>query len=151
MELIIGGGISIMGSLLLWFFLPRGVVLTSAELPYGEDDYEPPYDELGATGTLFRVKNESPLPVKILKATISGFMVYETTGGPNELDVTDTYDEHLILDADYGDPRWRGHITPPGNTFLANVHLNTTLKIKYRRAGWSGVFERRLLVIFGGL
>ena len=151
MELIAGGGISILCSLLLWLFLPRGVVLTSTELPYSETGYEPPYDELEVRGTIWRVKNESPLPVVILKATISGMATYdETAESFGEIDVTDTYDKYLILDSD-GDPSWRGHITQPGDTFLASIDLNSNLKIKYRRDGWSGVLERRQLVIFGGV
>lgn len=151
MEFIAGGGISIVCSLLLWLFLPRGVVLTSADLPYSENGYDPPYDDMDAKGRIWRVKNESPLPVAILKATIRGFETYDdATGEFKEIDVTDTYDEYLILDS-YGDPDWRGHIITPGDSILATIGINSHLKIKYRRAGWSGVLERRQIVIFGGL
>ncbi len=151
MELIIGGGISIIGSLLLWFFLPRGVVLTKSELPYGKKGYKPPYDDLEVKGSIWRVKNESSLPVVILKVTLSGMETYdESTESFKKIDVTDTDDEHLILD-DYGDTRWRGHIVDPGESFLANVGINSDLTIEYRRAGWSGVLERRQLMVFGGL
>ena len=71
MELIAGGGVSIVCSLLLWFFLPRGVVLTSTELPYVKE----------GCGGMWRVKNESPLPVRILKVTISGLATYDETTG----------------------------------------------------------------------
>ena len=159
MELIAGGGVSIVCSLLLWFFLPRGVVLTSTELTYDEisagwPDDEPddewPDDVIGH-GTIWRVKNESPLAVRILKATIRGLGTHnDATGKFDEVDVTDSDDDHLILDTE-GDPAWRGYIVQPGNTFSASVGLNTDLIIRYRRAGWSGVLERRQLSIFGGL
>ncbi|MXW99873.1 MAG: hypothetical protein F4118_11240 [Acidimicrobiaceae bacterium] len=159
MELIAGGGVSIVCSLLLWFFLPRGVVLTSTELSYeeifGGSDDEPddewPDDEMIGHGGFWRVKNESPLPVRILKATVRGLATYnEATGKLDEIDVTDSDDDYLILDTE-GDPAWRGYIVDPGNTFTASVGINTDLLIRYRRAGWSGVLERRQLSIFGGL
>ena len=164
MELIAGGGVSIVCSLLLWFFLPRGVVLTSTELSYNEiypgraddePDNEPddewPDDEMIGHGGFWRVKNESPLPVRILKATIRGLGTYnEATSKFDEVDVTDSDDGYLIFDTE-GDPAWRGYIVQPGNTFSASVGSNTDLIIRYRRAGWSGVLERRQLSIFGGL
>ena len=141
MELIAGGGVSILCSLLLWFFLPRGVVLTSTELPYVKE----------GCGGMWQVKNESPLPVRILKVALYGpAFIDEATEKLIEVDVTDSYDEHLMLDTE-GDTCWRGHIVQPGDTFSASVGGNTDLRIRYRRAGWSGVLERRLLVIFGGV
>ena len=74
----------------------------------------------------------------------------EATGRLIEVDVTDTHDEYLMLDTE-GDTVWRGHIVHPGETFSASVGGNTEFRIRYRRAGWSGVLERRKLVIFGGL
>ena len=56
MELVVGGCVSMLSSLLLWFFLPRRVVLTS---PGDDTEFQ-------------TVRNESPLPVRILKVTVSG-------------------------------------------------------------------------------
>lgn len=140
MELIAGGGVSIVCSLLLWFLLPRGVVLTSTELNY-----------VAEGRGRWLVKNESPLPVRILKATVSGLGTYnETTGECDEIDVTDRCDDYLIFDSE-GDPDWRGYVVQPGDTFLASIGINMALTIRYRRAGWSGVLERRRLSIFGGV
>ena len=134
MELIVGGCVSMLASLLLWFFLPRGVVLTSP----GDD-------------TAFQiVRNESPLPVRILKVTLSGSALIDDKGRFIEVDVTDSYDEYLQVLGE-GDAAWRGHIIAPGHGVGVQVHVNSCVTIRYRRAGWSGVLERRRVDIFGGV
>ena len=135
MDLIAGGGISILCSLLLWLFLPRGVVLTSE-----------------ATGPRWQVKNESALPVRILRASINGVETYnDATRKFDDVDVSDE-EGRLMLGDGFGDPpETRGYIVQPGETFSAYVDLNQVLTIRYRRAGCSGLLERRKLSIFGGL
>ena len=135
MDLIAGGGVSILCSLLLWLFLPRGVVLTSE-----------------ATGPLWRVKNESALPVRILRASIKGVETYnDATGKFDDVDVSDE-EGRLMLGDGFGDPpETRGYILQPGETLSAYVDLNQALTIHYRRAGYSGLLERRKLSISGGL
>ena len=143
MDLIAGGGISILCSLLLWLFLPRGVVLTSEEMGYDSTSHQYPQ---------WRVKNESALPVRILRASIYGVATYnETTGKFDDVDVSDE-EGRLMLGDGFGDPpETRGYILQPGETFFARVGLNQDLTIRYRRAGCSGLLERRKLSIFGGL
>ena len=134
MELIVGGCVSMLASLLLWFFLPRGVVLTSP----GDD-------------SAFQiVRNESPLPVRILKVTLSGAAYIDDRGRFIEVDVTDSYDEHLQVLGE-GDAVWRGHVIAPGHGVGVRVHGNSCVTIRYRRAGWSGVAERRRVDVFGGV
>lgn len=136
MELIAGGGISILCSLLLWLFLPRGVVLTVGEQHCDQ----------------WPVKNESALPVRIVSTSINGVETYnEATGKFEDVDVSHDNDR-LMLGDGYGDPpKVRGYVLQPGETFLAHVGNNETLTIKYRRAGWSGLLEHRKRSIFGGL
>ena len=131
MDLIAGGGISILCSLLLWLFLPRGVVLTSEEMR-----------------PQWRVKNESALPVRILRASINGVATFnETTGKFDDVDVSDE-EGRLMLGDGFGDPpETRGYILQPGETLSAYVDLNQVLAIHYRRAGCSGLLERRKLAL----
>jgi len=48
-------------------------------------------------------------------------------------------------------PPWRGQVVVPGDALLATVVHNSRMVIKYRRDGWSGVFERREVRIDGGV
>lgn len=123
-----------LASLLLWFFLPRGVVLTSP----GDD-------------SAFQiVRNESPLPVRILKVTLSGVAHIDDRGRFIEVDVTDSHDEYLQVFGE-GDAVWRGHVIAPGHGVGVQVHVNSCVTIRYRRAGWLGVLERRRVDVFGGV
>lgn len=143
MELVAGGGVSILCSLLLWLFLPRGVVLTSEE-----QGYDPDCNQCAQ----WSVKNESALPVRILSASVNGVETYnEATGKFGDVDVSGE-EGRLMLGDGFGDPpETRGYVVFPGQTFAVHVDLNQELTIRYRRAGWSGLLERRKLSIFGGL
>ncbi len=134
MELVVAGGVSMLSSLLLWFFLPRGVVLTSP----GDDS------------AFQTVRNASPLPVRILKVTVSGVGYVNDAGKFIEVDVTDSHDDYLEVLGE-GDAVWRGHIIPPGHGVGVRARINGCVTIRYRRAGWSGVLERRRVDVFGGV
>ncbi len=48
------------------------------------------------------------------------------------------------------EPPWSTVVVLPGDTLTARVLNNSDLRIRYRRAGWLGVFERREVLIQGG-
>lgn len=45
--------------------------------------------------------------------------------------------------------RWPDVVIPPGDTLIAHVMGNTTLRIAYRRAGKLGILERRSITLHG--
>lgn len=150
-------GLSWFGSLIvgagLWLFLPRGVVLTRTRA--GPDEWT--------------IMNDSPLPITIISASEIGVETYdERTGrfeaielpsGSGDSDCDFRYhgvtlfvdDEVRSISMYDGNLPWRGQVLPPGETLSATVGNNTSLKIRYRRAGWSGLFERRQFEIHGGV
>jgi hypothetical protein len=47
--------------------------------------------------------------------------------------------------------RWRRLVLPPGDTLRATVLNNHDLRIKHRRSGWTGIFERREIKVHGSV
>ncbi len=145
--------VSIAVGLLLWAFLPRGVVLTR-QVWTKDSGGNPLYDT-------WRITNDSSLPVRITSIR------YVTPDTWN--DESRSFDEpvlpsdgtdgiRLSLDdstaevarMDWKRP-WSEVVVEPGDTLTAVVGTNTTLLIDYRRAGRVGLFERRHLTIHGGV
>ena len=160
MDLIVGGGISICASLLLWFFLPRGAALTCRELKINKSNEHPwqtspDHHRLQQVAvvdqniSLRRIKNETAIPVRILKVSIRGLETWnDITGTFEDIDVTS--EVLLIYTEGFGDaPDAYLAIVNPGETFSVLVAYNETMTIQYRRAGWSGLLERRRLSIIG--
>ncbi len=131
--------------LALWALLPRGVVLTRAvrhSHPDGTRALE-----------TWEVLNDSPLPVKITRVQVIGPRVDAELSGVDddpELNVSLTYDDETLEMArtDHRH-RWRGLRVLPGDTLAAAVGVNRSVCIRYRRAGWLGVLERREIEIHG--
>lgn len=153
-------GLGVLGAALvgvaLWAFLPRGVILNRS-VRAQDWNGNPLYDT-------WEVKNDSPLPVFVRSVRVSGFQTFnEETGEIDKVDlppdglmgVTLHFDDHALEVARTDQPRpdqqgsWAGLVIPPGETLQAHVEVNTMLYIDYRRAGWSGVLERRSLTIHG--
>jgi len=145
--------VSIVTGVLLWFFLPRGVVLTRQALV--EDAQG---NRLHDSWT---VQNSGSLPIQIRSvAYVTPDQWNPTTrkfdglelppGGSAEgirLTLTDEVSE--IRREDRLQP-WREVVIPPGDSLIAQVPTNTSLRLLYRRAGVGGVLERRSLQIDGG-
>lgn len=129
----------------LWAFLPRGVVLVRATKASKPDSWT--------------IRNDSPLPVRLRSVRVASpetvNLESDTVEEP-ELPWDGLLGVHLKFDdetaeirrADWRRP-WRHVVVGPGETLTAHVPVNTSLHIDYRRAGWSGVFERRHLDIHG--
>ena len=147
--------VSVLTGLALWAVLPRGVVLTRTPLT-SDHKGDPLFNR-------WTVRNESALPIRLTKVSHSGVHTYEdATGRIQEQDLppfieTDIGislnfdDEVLVLTRDDGSRSWSEQVIPPGDTLTAYVDLNRTLRIRYRRAGLLGVFERREITIDGGV
>lgn len=131
--------------LALWALLPRGVVLTRSvrhHQPSGARALD-----------TWEVRNESPLPVKITRVRVirpEGTTELSGTDNRPDLSVSLSYDDE-VQDISRTDRRrpWRGLPVLPGDTLTAVVSVNSTLCIRYRRAGWLGVLERREVQING--
>lgn len=153
-ELIASTLVSIAVGAALWAVLPRGVVLTRS-FPASTADGQILLDT-------WRVKNDSPLPIRITSVAVRGLGTVnrqtekiewvqlkpddeKSRGATLHLD--DEVSEIRRLDAPVA---WNRVIVPPGDTMKAHVMNNTDLRIRYRRSGWLGVFERRTLTISGG-
>jgi hypothetical protein len=151
-ELALGAIMSILTGLALWLVLPRGVVLTRS---VRAEDFRgrPMYDT-------WELRNASALPVRITSVTVLGPHTYDSRRDKIiAVEFNNSEDEHGVqlrfddatLDTvrtDRGLP-WRGLEVPPGDTLEAKVLNNRALRIRYRRAGWSGVFERREVSVHG--
>ena len=122
----VGLVVTVLATLLLWLFLPRGVVLIGICLL-----------KAGPNGVMWLVKNESSLSVRIRKVTLAGLVPYV---------VTDKGEEYRES-AGGQTPLERGRIMKPGQGIRVNLAPEFTMVIKYRRAGWAGVLERRTLRI----
>ena len=143
--------VSVVVGVCLWLFLPRGVVLTRRENT-NEHSFE-----------AWTIRNESALPVKILSAAALSVTTYNERRDrfdhiELDPDAESTHGISLSHDDEVDYVRmqdwsrsWKGEILRAGDTLSASVSLNCSLIIEYRRAGWSGVFERRKLVIHGGV
>jgi hypothetical protein len=150
-DVLIGAVVSVLTGVGLWAVLPRGVVLTRSI-----SQREP--------GT-WELRNDSALPVRLTSVTVESVHTYnEETGKIDVLDLPPEYlpgDRFLGATLAFDDPAtenlrtahtppWRGQVVRPGDTLRAVVHPNARIRIKYRRAGWLGVFERRETRIDGG-
>lgn len=136
--------VSIGTGILLWMFLPRGVVLTRAVRMY---------DSAGELlDDTWGLKNDSPLPVRLTSVRVI-MPGYEGELGPDghELVWLTFDDETTEIAREDGRTPWSKTVILPGDTLTAAISNNTTLRIQYRRAGWSGVFERRRLEIHGAV
>lgn len=147
--MVLDFGLSLIASalpaLLLWAFLPRGVVLTRSRRKVDWKDN--PVDDT------WEVKNNSAMPVTILSVTTSNPGVDDVEVDAESDD--DSAGVSLMLD-DWDQVRdewhaggWRGVTLLPGETLTARVTTNTVLRIKYRRSGMTGALERRQLIIIG--
>lgn len=154
-DVLVNSLVSVLTGLAIWAVLPRGVVLTrtpltqdhNGELIYGR----------------WTVRNDSPLPIRLTKVTHAGVHTYDDANGRvRELDLPPTLedevgvslafdDEVLELTRSDDDKPWDKQVIPPGDTLTAYVNLNRTLRIRYRRSGFLGVFERRAITIDGGV
>lgn len=149
-EGLLGILVSVLVGLGLWLWLPRGIVLVRQR---DTDSYD-----------TWTIQNDSPLPVRLSEVTISGISIVDTQTGVltsvplpcdgdrmKDLGVDMYLDDEVdeISRYDWSTP-WNKVVLGPGDTMTAQVANNTTMLIKYRRAGWSGILERRTLRISGG-
>lgn len=153
-EIITSFVVSLVAASLLWALLPRGVVLTRSNR-ISDWRGEPRCDT-------WVVKNDSPLPVRIVDATVASPHTYDSdtdrirrvrveSTEAEAMGVTLQLDyemaENSLQDAGRG---WSGVLVEPGDTMTAHVPTNTDLAIRYRRTGIWGMLERRTLTIRGG-
>jgi hypothetical protein len=144
---------SLMVGVFLWAFLPRGVVLTKAERRVDPDG--------NSTPDSWILTNNSPVAIRMTKVHVispNNFnprtghieeMPLPVFGDPDsgaELELGDFTSE--VARTDWERP-WPRVEVAAGDTLTGRVPVNTSLKIAYRRAGWTGVLERRGLVIHG--
>lgn len=128
----------------LWAVLPRGAALTRTSI--GPDTWV--------------IRNDSPVPVQINSVTWQGV---DTLEGDKvawrEVPVEAEHDaairltpreEQLFYNLTLTHRRWQGFVVPPGDDLTATVMNNRDLRIKYRRAGWTGILERREIRVHGG-
>lgn len=128
----------------LWAVLPRGAALTRTMV--GPDTWV--------------IRNDSPVPVQITSVTWQGV---DTLEGDKvvwrEVPVEAEHDaairltpneEQLFYALTLKHRRWRGFVVPPGDDMAATVMNNRSLRIRYRRAGWTGILERREISVHGG-
>jgi hypothetical protein len=156
-ELSLGFFISTVQALALWAFLPRGVVLTRS-LRLQDFSGRPSHNT-------WAVQNNSSLAVQILSAKVVGVGTYDAeqdkclavdldgVDGSGTQGVEMSFDDEVleISRVDREEPAWSGQRVPPGDTLRVSVPNNTSLTIRYRRAGPLGIFERRAVTIDGGV
>ena len=133
----------------LWLFLPRGVVLTRQRIPDIEDAWT--------------IRNNSAVSILILSVSVVGVATYDSQkqcfdeidlgpAGESKLGVSLTHDDECEEIRMYSwNKSWEGETISPGDTLTAEVGNNCSLVIGYRRAGRSGIFERRTITIHGGV
>jgi hypothetical protein len=156
MELALSTLISVVSSVALWALLPRGVVLTRAMRARGE------WDPLMESWTL---TNDSPLPVTFISVkycspetfdpvtdTIREIDVPADDGAAGATGVLLRFDDE-VLEVRRQDHHsgWSGLSVPPGDTVSVFMSNNRTLRIRYRRSGWTGHLERRRLEVHSGV
>ncbi|KUG54807.1 MULTISPECIES: hypothetical protein [Kocuria] len=134
----------------LWLLLPRGVVITRNK-PARDVRGEPIPDS-------WVLRNQSPLTVQILDVRYTGISTYANMRPawksltPSEL-ASEPFG--VSLDSDVGggamsnDSSWSTVQLAPGDGLVLQMPLNHELEMRYRRAGWTGVFERRVVTIQG--
>jgi hypothetical protein len=151
--------VSLLVGLLLWAFLPRGVVLTR-ELSRLAPDGSPQFQT-------WAIRNDSSLPVRITRVVYEGVNTFNGETGvieSRELVADDSIDqeERLGVGLRFDDSSdemarqvhgglWSGQVVRPGDTLTAYVNLNRSMTIRYRREGSLGFLERRVLTIQGGI
>ncbi|MEE6289304.1 hypothetical protein V2J52_16745 [Georgenia sp. MJ173] len=145
-DFLLGVLASAITGVVLWAVLPRGVTLTrSVE---------------GVEPDAWLVRNVSAVPAQLTSVTWQGV---DTVEGDKvvwrDVPVEAEHDaalrlvpneDQLFYELTLTRRRWRGFVIPPGDDLTATVFNNRTLRIKYRRAGITGIFERRELRIHGG-
>lgn len=135
----------------LRLFLPRGVVITRSK--HANDDHGEPIPDSWV------LRNQSPLPVQILDVRYSGVntIVNEMPKWKslNPLELTDD-PFNAVLDSDVGggevlaaNETWRGLQVTPGDGLFLRMPNNQAVEVRYRRAGWAGILERRTISIHG--
>lgn len=145
------GVVSLLVGVALWLLLPRGVVLTRA-IRLHDRAGGPLYDT-------WEVKNDSPVSVKILSVRVLTPSCWDDRTQSFkwvELPYEGMTEANLALDdgveeigrQDWQRP-WSRVMVSAGDTMTAHVLNNTTMEIRYRRAGPWGVLERRRLAISG--
>lgn len=137
-QIVIGLVSGITSSLLvgvgLWAFLPRGVALTKAVDTTGPDQW--------------RIENRTAEDIKVMRVLANGgmtdFRTIEVLG-------TGLADFHIDADQEGADeqPEWPRTTLNPGMGLSVQVPVNSHVVLKYRRAGWSGVFDRGEVQVFG--
>lgn len=132
----LGAAASLGIGVMLWMFLPRGVVLTKTRDESRLDTWV--------------LQNASSVPALISSATSLGIH------GENPLSDNDNGQVSLMLDDETDEIRrtdmgldWPGIVIGPGDTMSAHIGVNSALVVGYRRAGWTGIAERRTLTIHG--
>ena len=145
--------LSLLTGVLLWYFLPRGVVLVRTPLT-ADAHGDPLYDT-------WELKNDSPLPVSILSArAVSPDTWNQDRERFDEADLPwnespegirlHFNDETSEIRREDWQKDWTNQEVLPGDTLTAIVPTNSTLIVRYRRAGPGGLLERRQLRIDGG-
>lgn len=151
-DFLVGAAASALTGLALWVLLPRGASLTR-QMRFTDWEGQPLHDT-------WTITNASPVAVRIISVTYQSAETYvgdklhwkalpvgEETHGVE----LSPHEEQLFYQLTDKLRRWRGFILPPGDTLEATVLNNHDLRIKYRRAGWSGVLERREIQVNGGV
>ncbi|KGN29454.1 hypothetical protein N802_13635 [Knoellia sinensis KCTC 19936] len=137
---------------LLWAVLPRGVVLTRSART---EDWrgEPVYDT-------WALRNESAVPIRLTSVAVRSPDTLDAKGRFEYVELNDDNADALAVALCFDDAylettrgenaqAWKGIEVPPGDTLQAKVDLNRDLRIRYRRTGPTGVFERRQVLIHG--
>lgn len=152
-DVVLGAAASVVVGLALWLLLPRGVVLTRS-FPATEADGSVLLDT-------WRIRNESPIPARIRSVAVCGAFSYDDSLGEIRwIELGNEQDTHspatLRLDNEVAEVRrvearlaWRSITVAPGDTMTAHLLNNTTLRIRYRRAGPFGLVERREIQLHG--
>jgi len=146
MEVILGAVLGMLGSaivgVILWLYLPRGVVLIRSELTEALD-----------TWTL---TNTSALPVELVSVDATGSVsdfggrvavpLAGLKGVAFHLPHREIWFEDWSADPNVG---WGQVVLEPGDVLVVHVPVNADVIVKYRRAGWAGRFESRSIALHG--
>lgn len=147
---------AVVAAILLWLVLPRGAVLVRSPRTHYPDG-TPLYDT-------WEVRNDSAVAVRIRSAAYMGSGTYDDARGRMNWDElpTNAHDSglllHLRLDDEVPEMRrldaglpWRKVVILPGDSMVAHVPNNHDVRIRYRRAGFWGLLERREIRVHGGV
>lgn len=153
-DFLIGAAASAVTGFMLWLFLPRGAVLHKQPLTHNPYTRDLVYDT-------WKITNESAVAVRLRSVQYYDAHTHSHPDGP-WLDLTDDREDDTdrmyvrlddeVLEMARLDARkpWPKIVVPPGDTLTVKVPLLTDVLIKYRRAGWSGMSERREVKLRGG-